>query len=648
MLYQIMNGTVSCGGQEILSHVDFEIKGKEKIAIVGANGAGKTTLLKLIAGELTLDRDDKRNGPGIFECRNLTVGMLSQTPKVDMRLTAEELFYGISAEEQDIENGTIAFWEFERLFTGFGFSKEDKKKTLESFSGGEQTKIFMIKLLLEKPDILLLDEPTNHLDMETVEWLEGYMREYDKAVVFVSHDRFFLDQVVDVVYELSGKRLKRYVGTYTEYRKQKAKDQIIQKKAYERDMAEVERLNQLIEKFKNKPKKASFARSRETLLRRMKLTEKPEEEEIYHFSTPIEPEVPGSKWVVEAEHLKIGYDRVLLELSLRVRKGQKIAVIGENGVGKSTFLKTVAGLLEKKEGKLTLGNNTVLGYFDQHTAAIESEKTVYDHFHDLFPGMLEKDTRNLLASFLFKGRDAQKKVSDLSGGEKSRLLLAEMLTGRPNLLLLDEPTNHMDIRAKENLESAFSVYTGTILFVSHDRYFVKELADALLVFSNDSVMYYPFGYEHYMKRKNRSETGDIAAMVDAEDQALIAGLRAVPKAEHHEARQMTTEEAHLDWKLSLAAKPMREAEEIFAEAWEAYQTDLEARELEDWKHFAEYIGNGNSGNNTDQEGVDCAGIHFQDEISPEKYHLEELRQTWTEKCLEWYENLLPEEDEEDI
>lgn len=644
MLYQIKNGTVSCGGQEILSHIDFEIKGREKIAVVGANGTGKTTLLKLIAGELTLDRDDKRDVPGIFQCRNLTVGMLGQTPDVDIKMTVNEYI----SECTDIQSD----WEFDRLFTGFGFAKEEKQRQLMSFSGGEQTKIFLIRLLLEKPDILLLDEPTNHLDIDTVEWLEDYMKEYDKAVVFVSHDRFFLDQVVDVVYECRSKRLKRYAGNYSGYREQKNRELQLQRKAYERDMAEVERLNQLIEKFKHKPKKAAFARSRQTILNRMKLTEKPQEEEAYRFLTPIEPEVAGSKWVMEAEHLKIGYDKSLLELSLRVRKGQKIGIIGENGTGKSTFLKTVAGKIDALEGKLILGNHTTIGYFDQHTACITSEKSIYDFFHDRFPVMTEKDTRMLLATFMFRGKDLTKKVSELSGGEKSRLVLACLLTSRPNFLLLDEPTNHMDIMAKENLESAFQAYQGTILFVSHDRYFMNELADALLVFDKDSVKYYPFGYEHYVRKKNASEGGNVSALVDAEAQALIAGLRAVPKAERHETKPMTTEEAHLDWKLTLAAGPMRDAESAYAEAYERYAKEHQKDCEREWEEYIRKLYGGYGSKRCKQDTNQSVGGEYEAATEErgtveegfgedsEKKNLLRLQENWTEKCLAWYENLL--------
>lgn len=598
MLYQILNGTVSVGGNTILDHIDFEIREKEKIAIVGANGTGKTTLLRLISGELELDRDDKRNTPGVKTSRNVTIGMLRQSNTADASKTIEEILLEGCPERDSFSKERFAYeMEYDRLFTGFGFEKSDKKKLFREFSGGEQTKIGLIRLLLEKPDILLLDEPTNHLDIETVEWLEDYMKIYPNAVVFVSHDRFFLDQVVTAVYELDRKKLRRYAGNYTQYRQQKAKDIKQQTKAYERQQAELKRLNELIEKFKHKPSKASFARSRKSIIERMELIEKPEAEAGSFFTGAIEPEVLGPKWVYEAEHLKIGYNgRVIKVLSLKLRRGQKIGIIGANGTGKTTFLKTVAGELPAVDGKGSLGNNVLLAYYDQQTASIQSEDTVLKHFHDLYPAMTEKEVRNTLGMYLFSGQDAAKKVSNLSGGEKARLMLAELITGRPNLMVLDEPTNHMDIKAKETLESAFKAYTGTMLFVSHDRYFISQLADAILVFEADRVMYYPFGYEHYLNHCRRDDGEDISALMEAENQALVAGLRAVPKPERHRLKEINTEEAYIDWRLRLAAEPVEAARE---------EVD---RQLLIW----------------DEE------------------KLEEAVDNWTYECLKWYDVYLEE------
>ena len=693
MLYQIKDGTVSAGGQTILSHIDFYIKEKEKIAVVGKNGAGKTTLLRLLAGELTPDRDDSRGSygrsndmvtgaatagsdldgtakrtqrakkkkssgnpeTGITMSRNITIDMLRQADKSNQDLTIEQILLESCPDKDTFSKERFDYeMEYDRLFTGFGFEKSDKTRLFRSFSGGEQTKISLIKLLLKKPDLLLLDEPTNHLDMKTVEWLEDYLINYPKAVVMVSHDRAFLDAVATGVYELENGALHRYAGNYTQYRQQKLKNLQIQRKAYERQQAEIAHNNELIEKFKHKPKKAAFARSRKTMLARMKLIEKPVEDEAHIFTGNIEPQFPGGKWVYEAKELKIGYDgRVLLELSLRIRRGQKIAVIGDNGIGKSTFLKTVAGLILPIKGTSQLGSNLLVGYFDQQSALIDSDKTVRDHFHELFPALVEKDLRKTLGMYLFGGANASKRISSLSGGEKSRLVLAELLTGRPNLMILDEPTNHMDIPAKETLESAFKAYTGTMLFVSHDRYFIKQVADAILVFENDKVMYYPFGYDHYISRLKASQDGNLPALMQAKDAAMVEALAAVPKRERHETRQLSTDESYLEWKLTLAAEPMMkaadEAEKVYEELCEA-EIALKAEMLRSCD-FCEKIS---CGNNLAVEDKSCDisnGKLNQNIINTDttKENVDKLRlqyekvaDSWTNECIKWYDIYLNE------
>ena len=308
MRYQIENGTVSLGGKTVLDHIDFSVKGREKVAVVGRNGAGKTTLLRLISGELSLDRDDKNFGKGIKTDRELSIGFLHQQSFQDVEKTVEqEIIYLIN--EEDIFSRERYYFEkeYDRIFTGFGFQKEDKKKKIKQFSGGEQTKLALIKLLLSKPDILLLDEPTNHLDIASVEWLEEYLTSYEKAVIMVSHDRFFVDRTTEIIYELADGKLTRYVGNYTEYKRQKEKQREVQQKKYDAQQREIARLNELIEKFKHKPKKASMARSKKKVLERMQRVERPDKEEAYVFKEKLEPITLGAKNVLETEHLKIGY-----------------------------------------------------------------------------------------------------------------------------------------------------------------------------------------------------------------------------------------------------------------------------------------------------------------------------------------------------
>ncbi|MFQ8743557.1 MAG: ABC-F family ATP-binding cassette domain-containing protein [Clostridium sp.] len=656
MLYQITDGTVSAGGHVILSHVDFEIKGNEKIALVGQNGAGKTTLLKLIAGELSLDRDDRRQGAGVTSSRRLTVGMLKQQAFSEREQTVEEILLASCPFRDTFARERFEYeQEYDRIFTGFGFTRADKRKKIGDFSGGEQTKIALIRLLLEKPDILLLDEPTNHLDIATIQWLEQYLKRYEHAVVLVSHDRFFLDQVAETVVEVSDGKLTRYAGNYSQYREEKQKRIERQRKAWERQQEEADRLNGVIERFRHKPTKASFARAKKKQLERMERVEKPAEDEVHLFTGNIEPLIPGSKWVFEAEHLKIGYDRALLEITLRIRRGQKIGILGPNGAGKSTFLKTVAGLLQpfqekdkSVERRCVLGNNITIGYFDQHSAEIQSEKSVAEHFHDLFPSMTEKEVRNILGMYLFPGKLASRRVSDLSGGEKARLVLAELLQSRPNFLVLDEPTNHMDVQAKETLESAFQAYTGTILFVSHDRYFIRQVAQSVLIFEDGGPMYYPFAYEHYLEKKQKADEygEELSAQVKAEDAALLAGMRAVPKAERHRLKEFSVEEAYADWKLRLVQEKLEPEELEYGRLEEEYQGLLDEWKMSEAYWMTEPAARMTEKTEAESSGEKTAGgtagipdepSGLQEDVAAAKARRDEAWECFHARCMEWYE-----------
>ena len=620
MLYQIADGTLSVGGNPILRHFDFEIRGAEKLALVGRNGAGKTTLLRLIAGELDLDRDDRRRGNGITCDRKLTVGVLSQQAVWDPERTVEEEILSACPATDRFSRERFEYEQtYDRFLTALGFSKDCKKKKLSQFSGGQQTRIALIRLLLEKPDILLLDEPTNHLDLAAVEWLEEQVRTYENAVVMVSHDRFFLDRTAQAVYELEDGRLTRYPGNYTAYRAEKEKRLRLQKKAYEQQRQEEERLLGLVERFKHKPRKAAFARAKKKQLERMKKVEKPAEDGPRMVSGPIEPLIRGGKWVLEADRLRLGYDKTLLELSFRLRRGQKVGLLGPNGAGKTTFLRTIAGLQKPLGGTFSLGSNITMGYFDQNTARLETDQTVLEHFTALFPAMTEKDARKTLGMYLFSGADAGKKISSLSGGEKARLVLAELLVSRPNFLILDEPTNHMDIPAKEALEAAFRAYTGTILVVSHDRYLIRQVADSILLFENGTAMYYPFSYEHYLERKRGLKEGEtVAAQVSARDQALISSLRSVPKGERHRLREIPTEEAYRDWKLRLAGEEMEKIRDGLEETTELLE-EMDRR----WEESREFWD----------------GEERPDERARQELEAKAGRQweMWHEACLEWME-----------
>ena len=691
MLLEIRDGTVSRGGKTVLERFSFDIKGTEHAAIVGRNGAGKTTLLEVIAGTRELDADEKNPGSGLFRSRAFTVGMLHQTAVSDPELTVEEAMRTaiLSGKPEDFRWSEERFAEeqrYDKMFTRFGFAKEDKQKKLGAFSGGEQIKIALIRLLLAEPDVLVLDEPTNHLDLAAVEWLEQYLREYRKAVVMVSHDRYFIDQVADVVWEVTHGRVVRYPGNYTQYRAAKAARYKRQLAAWRRQQEEIARQDELIEKFRHKPKKAKFARSRKKMLERMTRIEKPDMDDAVIHTGEILPARPGSKWVLECEHLKIGYEKSqpVKEHSFRLRRGQKVGIIGPNGTGKSTFLKTVAGLLQPLAGKVSLGAHIDLAYFDQMTAGKVLEETaaagstgielptdtaefsgadaaasgsparvsskmperlnVIEYFHSRFPSLTGKEVRTILAGFLFTGRDLGTPVDSLSGGEKSRLVLATLLQSRPNFLVLDEPTNNMDIPAKETLESLFREYKGTILFVSHDRYFLSEVADALLIFEqgDQPVMYHPFGYRHYEERRRREMNGDPAVTRTAEDERLIADLRAVPKGESHRLREIPTEEAALDWRFHLCRMEINQAEERVQQEEEALGEMMEPA----WNTEVSYAEDSdniepditlNDVHPTIAEYLETPSSEKDPRILAQQKRLEDANQKLTETLLVWYD-----------
>lgn len=572
MLYQINNGAVELGAELILKKINFEIRNTEKIAVVGRNGCGKTTLLKLIAGEVDLLKRDSDEDIFIAKSGNPEIGYLKQMafdnpnitvdqeirkvfrPLLAMQERMEELLKimngntassdGVTSEgetanfhpdrtlyEREIKEYTTLQESFESIggyyyekeydtmFRKFGFSQEDKFRPLNEFSGGQQTKIAFIKLLLSKPDILLLDEPTNHLDISTIEWLEEYLKNYKKAVVIVSHDRMFLDKVVDVVYEIEYKVTKRYPGNYTKFMELKRQNYEKQKKDYELQQKEIARLETIVEKYKNTPTKVAMTRSKKKMIEHMDLIEAPDRFDTRTFHANFKPNRETGKEVLRVTNLQIGYDKVLSTINMVQTKGQRIGIIGGNGLGKSTFLKTLMEVIPPLGGEAEFGYQVDVGYFDQQMAQYSSKKTVLDEFWDEYPTLDQTEVRSSLGAFLFTQEEVFKTVDMLSGGEKVRLALCKIFKTKPNYLILDEPTNHMDSVGKETLEEMLKNFPGSVLFVSHDRYFVKQIATSLLVFEGNIVTYLPYGYEEYMERKN----GTYAASVD---QGIFAAQRA--------------------------------------------------------------------------------------------------------------------------
>lgn len=535
MLYQISNGAVAFGDDVILHSIDFEIRNTEKIAIVGRNGCGKTTLLKLISGEVEMEKLDSDESAFIAKAGNPEIGYLKQIAFDDPDVTLEqevrkcfvkmderkaELARAAAELEHDYSDEKVARYtameeafkddggyyyekEYEVMIRKFGFSDDERKKPIRDFSGGQQTKIAFIKLLLSKPDILLLDEPTNHLDVTTIEWLEGYLKSYPKAVVVVSHDRMFLDNVVDVVYEIEYGTARRYPGNYTNFIARKKENYDKQMKDHIAQQKEIERLQRMVTRFKGKPTKTSMAQSKQKAIDRMVIIEAPDKYDNKTFHANFQPEKETGNDVLYTSELAIGYDHPLSVVSLDLKRGEKLGILGGNGLGKSTFLKTIVGKIPALSGEYRFGTNVQIGYFDQQMAMYTSNKTVLDDFWDEYPNLTETEARNALGAFLFSGEDVFKNVNMLSGGEKVRLALCKILKTRPNVLVLDEPTNYMDIVGKETLESMLKDYKGTLIFVSHDRYFVKKVATQLLVFEDGTTNLYQFGYEQYQEKLDR-------------------------------------------------------------------------------------------------------------------------------------------------
>lgn len=543
MLYQISNGAVAFGDDVILHSIDFEIRNTEKIAIVGRNGCGKTTLLKLISGEVEMEKLDSDESAFIAKAGNPEIGYLKQIAFDDPDVTLEqevrkcfvkmderkaELARAAAELEHDYSDEKVARYtameeafkddggyyyekEYEVMIRKFGFSDDERKKPIRDFSGGQQTKIAFIKLLLSKPDILLLDEPTNHLDVTTIEWLEGYLKSYPKAVVVVSHDRMFLDNVVDVVYEIEYGTARRYPGNYTNFIARKKENYDKQMKDHIAQQKEIERLQRMVTRFKGKPTKTAMAQSKQKAIERMVIIEAPDKYDNKTFHANFQPEKETGNDVLYTSELAIGYDHPLSVVSLDLKRGEKLGILGGNGLGKSTFLKTIVGKIPALSGDYRYGTNVQIGYFDQQMAMYTSNKTVLDDFWDEYPNLTETEARNALGAFLFSGEDVFKNVNMLSGGEKVRLALCKILKTRPNVLVLDEPTNHMDIVGKETLESMLKDYKGTLIFVSHDRYFVKKVATQLLVFEDGTTNLYQFGYEQYQEKldKEASESKNV-------------------------------------------------------------------------------------------------------------------------------------------
>lgn len=531
MQVKINNASFGYNGENLLEDFSFEVNNGDKIAIIGKNGSGKTTLLKILLGEIELHQPDnappvfvKTDKPTIsalnqmtFENENITLydEVLSSYKKItdlEQKLKSIQLQLENSDDhklvekfsrlndEYEILGGYTYKSEMASILSSFGFSESDKLKKLSEFSGGQKTKIAFIKLILSKPDLLVLDEPTNHLDIKAINWLEEYISNYKKAVVIVSHDRAFLDNTVNIVYEIEHKKLTKYIGNYSKFLKTKQEKYESDLKHYEAQQREIADINAFIERFRYKATKANAVQSRIKQLEKMKIIPMPQKSDNSAFRTKTKPEIESGSEVLSCTNLKIGYDKEhpLATLNLKVMRGERLGIIGSNGTGKSTFLQTITEKIPVISGYFKLGYNVQYGYFAQLESKKTSSKTIYQEFSDIFPKLNGREVRSSLGAFLFSGNDVNKKLSELSGGEIVRFELCKIFQTKPNLLILDEPTNHMDITSKETLESLILGYTGTVIFVSHDRYFTNKIATKLLIFENGQANIFDGTYNEFV------------------------------------------------------------------------------------------------------------------------------------------------------
>lgn len=521
------------GTDQILSDVSFHVEDQEKAAIVGINGAGKSTLLKIIVGELSPDtgesvlsrgktlgylaqHQDLESGRTIYEelkeVKRPIIEMEEQIRSLELQMrdaVGEELEQMLSTYSRlnhtfELENGYAWKSEIVGVLKGLGFNEDEFDKQVSTLSGGQKTRVSLGRLLLSKPDVILLDEPTNHLDMESISWLENYLRGYNGAVIIVAHDRYFLNRVVTKIVELENGRSTTYLGNYTDYSEKKAMIRSAQMKAYLNQQQEIRHQEEVIAKLKsfNREKSIKRAESREKMLSKIEILDKPAEISD-EMRIKLEPNIVSGSDVLTIRDLSksFGSQTLFSHADIDVKRGERVAVIGNNGTGKTTLLKLINGMLPSDGGTITLGSKVHIGYYDQEHHVLHMEKTVFEEVQDAYPNLSNTQVRNILAAFLFTGDDVFKRISDLSGGERGRVSLAKLMLSEANFLILDEPTNHLDITSKEILEEALKNYTGTVLYVSHDRYFINQTATRILELTGQTFINYIGNYDYYLEKK---------------------------------------------------------------------------------------------------------------------------------------------------
>lgn len=580
MILSCINISKAFGTKQILKSVSFHINEKEKAAIVGINGAGKSTLLKIIVNELSADEGE------VVLAKGKSLGYLAQhqnlssdnsiydemlTVKQDViRLYAkirslEDEMKNVSGEalEKMLETYSRLTHEFESkngyayqsevvgILKGLGFGEEDFKKSINTLSGGEKTRIALGKLLLSKPDIILLDEPTNHLDLISIAWLENFLLNYNGAVVVVAHDRYFLDKVVSKVIELDNTVCTTYIGNYTDYANKKAQLREARLKQYLNQQQLIRHQEEVIAKLRsfNREKSIKRAESREKMLEKIERVEKPTEHQVMHFK--LEPRITSGNDVLTVEGISkaFGKRELFSDVSFEIKRGEKVALIGNNGTGKSTILKIITGRLESDKGRIKLGSKVHIGYYDQEQQTLDPEKSLFDELQDTYPNLDNTTIRNILAAFLFTGDDVFKKIKDISGGERGRVALAKLMLSEANFLILDEPTNHLDIASKEILENAINLYTGTILYVSHDRYFINKTAGRILDLTDGRLLNYIGNYDYYLEKKEEVEAALLGkSMGNPKENGRPANFSAIFASREHTAKSsQNVNSSKLQW-----------------------------------------------------------------------------------------------------
>ena len=534
MLIQLNNVTKNFVVNEVFSNVKIEINDKDRVAIVGRNGAGKSTLLKIISGEIDFDNGERtvskdttigylsqefivREDLSIYEemitCFNEIIELEKELEKISYELTSENIESnpGLLDKYDRLQNQVLTHKDYhykskiDSVLYGLDFDKEVFDKKISTFSGGEKTRLSMAKLLLSEPDLLILDEPTNHLDMENVAWLENYLSSYNGAIVIVSHDRYFIDKVVNVVYNLEFGKLKKYVGNYSNFLRQYEEDYEKNLKEYVSQQKDIKRLEEFVQKNIARASTSKMAKSRQKVLDKMEIIDNPrKDDKAANIEFRIKEQ--SGRDVLIINDLQVGYEeQVGQKYNFSVYKGDRLAIVGKNGIGKSTLIKTIAKKQKKLGGNIQYGSKVSLGYYDQKQAEFESSKTILNELWDEYPLMKEAEVRTVLGRFLFRGDDVLKIVRDLSGGEKARLQLAKLMLEKNNLLILDEPTNHLDITSKQVLEEALENYEGTILFVSHDRYFINKIANKVFDITEEGYNIYLGNYDYYLEKREQEK-----------------------------------------------------------------------------------------------------------------------------------------------